>query len=490
MSGVTTALSLRRLAQESPVLTLMRQTLMPVIAAELSEHLGGDDHAVPAADLYELIDDDLDQLRRAGFDLPRSAQGYCADWVRAGFLVRHPAPQGRGEVFEMSPAGHEAIRFLERLTEPRPAATESRLTMISTELRRLAADTDPEVSSRLTALRAERDRIDQRIQATRRGEFEPLDTAAAAERLQEILAQARDVPADFARVRDSMDSLNRNLRRELIEDEESQGSVLDDIFIGVDRLHDSPEGRSFDAFYRLVMDPEADALFTDSVDQLHSRAFTPDVGSDQLAFLDGFLERLQRESLDVNRSMGLLSRSLRQFVQSRQFEMFREMADRLRAAERAAVEAASTGALRPIDHMEWQLELTTPELKSVGRWVPHVPSEVSAPVDVATHGADRVDWEVLRDQVRASEIDFAELRGDVAETLRAIGPATVADILARHPATQGLASVVGLYVLGTRAGVATARPQTVTWSDATGAVSTTARLSSTYTFQELPDEWV
>ena len=50
--------------------------------------------------------------------------------------------------------------------------------------------------------------------------------------------------------------------------------------------------------------------------------------------------------------------------------------------------------------------MTTPELKSVGRWAPHVPSEVSAPADVATHDSDHVDWEVLRDQVRASEIEF------------------------------------------------------------------------------------
>ena len=95
MSAVTRALALRRLREESPVIALLRQDTMPVVAAELAEHLGGDETSLPAPTLYELIDDDLDELRRLGFDLPRSAQAYCAEWLHAGI----PCPVGRARPF-------------------------------------------------------------------------------------------------------------------------------------------------------------------------------------------------------------------------------------------------------------------------------------------------------------------------------------------------------------------------------------------------------
>lgn len=485
MSAVTKALALRRLREDSPVISLMRQDTMAVIAAELSEHLGGDERSVPSAELYDLVDADLDELRRHGFDLPRSAQAYCADWLRAGFLSRHPAASGRGEVFEMSAAGHEAIRILERLSEPRPAATESRLSMISNELVRLATDTDESITSRVSTLEAERDRLDAAIEETRRGHFAPADPEVAAARLLDLAQQARDVPADFARVRDSMDSLNRQLRHDIIEDDAPQGAVLDDVFLGVDRIHDSPEGCSFDAFHAMVMDPEADARFTEAVEDIASRDFAATVDPQTLAFLRDYMVNLQHESLDVAHSMGSFSRSLREFVQSRQFEAFRELADRLRSAQRTGLEAARV--LRLLDRMQWQLELTSPELRSVGRLALHVPSEVQAPEEVISHTVDSVDWEDLRRRVRESEIDIAEVQGWVAETVGARGASTVGEVLARHPATQGLASVVGLCITGARHGVVRDQPESVSWQ--TDSLRVAAVLSTTFTFEEVPDEW-
>ena len=485
MSAVTRALALRRLREESPVLALMRSETMPVVAATLAEHLGGQDRSLPAAELYDLVDADLDELRRLGFTLERSARAYCADWLHAGLLVRHPAPAGRGEVFELSPSGHDAVRFLENLSEPRPAATESRLTMIMNELLRLAHDTDDSLASRLAALEAERERIETRIARTRSGDFVPTDREVAASRLLDVLRDARDVPADFARVRQSMESLNRRLRHDLIEDDSPQGDVLEDVFLGVDRIHDSPEGRSFDAFYALVMDAESNALITDAVDALAARPFATDLPAGVMTYLGDYLLNLQDESMEVSRSMGSFSRSLRQFVQSRQFEAFRELGERLRSAQRAGTQAA--GTLRLLDRMDWQMELTTAELASVGRLALHVPSEVQAPQDVVTHTGQSVDWETLRALVREAEIDFDELSGDITEAVDALGPVTVAQVLDRHPATQGLASVVGLYVLGTRYGKAAPGTEQITWVH--DGVTTHAVLRPTYRFEERAHDW-
>ena len=189
--------------------------------------------------------------------------------------------------------------------------------------------------------------------------------------------------------------------------------------------------------------------------------------------------------MEVSRSMGSFSRSLRQFVQSRQFEAFREFGERLRSAQRAASRAA--GSLRLLDRMDWQMELTTPTLASVGRLALHVPSEVQAPEDVVTHTNQDVDWETLRTLVREAEIDFDELTGNITEAVDALGPVTVAQVLDRHPATQGLASAVGLYVLGTRYGTVADGGEQITWTH--DGVTTRAILSPTYRFEERADDW-
>lgn len=485
MSAVTRALALRRLREESPVIALLRQDTMPVVAAELAEHLGGDERSLPAALLYELIDDDLEELRRLGFDLPRSAQAYCAEWLHAGFLARHPVPGGKGETFSMTSAGHDAIRVLERLSQPLPAATDSRLSMISNEMVRLATDTDSSVASRVAALEAERDRVEEEIVAALEGRIREVDADAALVRLRDLLQQARDVPADFARVRDSLEELNRGLRHDIIEDSSPQGDILDDIFTGVDRIRDSPEGRSFGAFYELVMDHEAGARFTEAVEKVLDRDFAAALPDGTRAFLRGYLTNLQHESIDVSRTMGNFSRSLRQFVQSRQFEAYRELADRLRRAQRAGTEAASH--LRLFDRMEARLELTSPRLRSVGRLALHVPSEVQAPAEVVSHDLDDVSWEDLRRRVRESEIDLEEIQGWIRESVGALGECSVARVLDRHPATQGLASVVGLCVLGARHGSAVPEPESLSWSSGDRRVHAT--LSTTFVFKEVPDDW-
>ena len=49
----------------------------------------------------------------------------------------------------------------------------------------------------------------------------------------------------------------------------------------------------------------------------------------------------------------------------------------------------------------------------------------------------------LRELARETEIDFVELVAAVDDVLEHATTATVADVLAAHPATQGVASVVG-----------------------------------------------
>ena len=70
--------------------------------------------------------------------------------------------------------------------------------------------------------------------------------------------------------------------------------------------------------------------------------------------------------------------------------------------------------------------------------------------------------------MRASEIDLAELVDSVEAVLAERGAATVGEVLADRPATQGLASVVGLLLLARRRGQEVAGDEAVAWTTSSG----------------------
>ncbi|MDR0347350.1 MAG: DUF3375 domain-containing protein, partial [Coriobacteriales bacterium] len=151
------AVTLRRLQESDFGLQLLRKETLPVIAAILGEHLGGQQRVRTAAEFLELLEGDLSALRDYGFDLPRSAQEYLADWVSARLIVRRPG-EGREETVELSPSALAAIRFVSNVEAPRSSVTSSRLSNVADLLSSLARDTDPDPTSYVEALWREKER--------------------------------------------------------------------------------------------------------------------------------------------------------------------------------------------------------------------------------------------------------------------------------------------------------------------------------------------
>src|SRR5690606_20156777 len=196
MSALAQALAYTRLIDGDATLALLRADNAPVIMALLATHLGGETRRRPADELYELIDAELDSLRDH-FDLPGTGKSYGAAWRRAGWLIRRTATDARSETLELSPEALAAIRIADQIATPRQTATESRLMSIRDQLRRLAAESDPDVGRRLEQLERERAEIEARIARIRDGaDVEVLEAGRARERFDEILRQAEDVPAE------------------------------------------------------------------------------------------------------------------------------------------------------------------------------------------------------------------------------------------------------------------------------------------------------
>ncbi|MGF7122587.1 DUF3375 domain-containing protein [Rhodococcus sp. BE178] len=445
---------------------LLRSDNAAVVLALLSRHFDHGTRRLPAPELFALLDADLLELREAGHDLPRTGQGYCADWVRSGFLLRRTSQAAREETLEPTDGAFAAMSFVSGLDAQITVVTESRLTTLSTQLQALARDSDPRSESRLAALLAERDELDRQITAVQSGDFPVLDGDRAVERSAEILTLASEVPGDFARVRAELEELNRNLRAQILDEDGDRGETLGDVFRGVDLIGQSDAGRSFTAFYDMILDPARSSQLDEWIDTVLGRPFAARLTADQRRRFRTLLTEMETAASEVHATMTSLSRSLRHFVQSRNYEEHRRLQKLLRSAQQRAVDVV--GGLRPFDVLDIELVRIGMSIESVAALKLHNPADDLVTEPVQTQPSGVVDLADLRRLVRESEIDFDELTDNVAATLRTHGRASIGDVLREHPATQGLASAVGLMVLATRHGHPVDGTEHIEWVSASG----------------------
>ncbi len=466
MSVIAEAHRLRRLSAEHAGWTLLRMDLAAPVLAMLGRHFDRATRRLPAPELFSRLDSDLLDLRENGFDLPRTAQAYCADWVRAGILLRRADETAREETLEPSEKTFAALAFVSGLEDQTSTITESRLTTLSTQLSALSRDSDPSAATRLQALHAERAAIDAQIAAVESGDFPVLDDVRAAERAREILALAAEIPGDFARVRADLEALNRSLRAALLEESHESAEALSDVFRGVDLIGQSDAGRSFNAFYDMILDPERGALVDGWIDTVLARPFARGLTADQRRGLRRLLSDIEETGAEVHATMTGLSRSLRHFVQSRHFETQRRMQRLLRQTQQKAVRVAAS--TRPQDTLDLVLTRVGMSIESIAALRLHNPSDDVVAESVEPISAETIDLDALRTLVRASEIDMDELTRNIAEVLRRDGQASIGSVLTAYPATQGLASVVGLVVLAFEHGAAVGGAERVEWTSTAG----------------------
>ena len=405
MTLVRRALAHQRIANTHPAWGILRAQNAPVMLAILERRLAREQRQIPAPDFFEQVTEDLEELRSEGFELPRTAQDYIADWRRSGILIRRPSTQVREETFELSPGALAAMQFVDEIHTPRRTVTESRLATIQNMLAQLVAETDPDITSRLTTLEAKKARIEDQIQRLTQGELEVLDAERAVERVDEILNLVTEVPSDFARVRQEIEGLNHDLREKLIDSQDSRSQVLEDVFRGVDILADSDAGRSFYGFYALLLDPERGLEFEEAIRTITDRGFAQQLPAAQLRALRRMLPILQERSTEVHQILTSFSRSLRRFVQTQRLAEERRLHRQLRAALKDALQISEQ--VRPTDQYDVELQLSRlPQIASVSALRLNNPGDYRVETQLEENHMGVVSLAEIQQLARTMDIDM------------------------------------------------------------------------------------
>lgn len=461
MSSIKTIAQLRQL-REQPLWKLLASDKAPMVLGVLQGLLLGEEKVVPASVLLEKLQQELQQLKGAGEDMAQSGQAYLALWLSEGWLTRRLPAGAQEEQYELTTDAVTAIRFLQGILQPRAMATESRLAIVMQQLSKLAEDTNPDPSSRRAALLAERARIDRELEQVGRGVIETLPAERALERARDIIGLADELVADFRRVREDFDQLNRQLRADLLNNEGSRGQVLEQLFAGMDLIGETPAGKTFYAFWRLLTNIEQATVFSESLTEVVTRDFASELGAGEKRFLRNLTNRLLDEGGNVHEVLQTFSRSLRNFVQSREYQEQRRFSIVLRESQRDAL--AIKEHIRPNQDVGFSLWLPSAQLRSAAQWRLYDPADRAAPGGMEDAPDSSMSLQDIASMVRNSEIDFGVLRHNIYERLQQSSVVGIEELLRVYPATQGLGSVVGYIHLALRHGQVTPGTAQVSWT--------------------------
>jgi flagellar motility protein MotE (MotC chaperone) len=428
------------LRDNSPAWRLLRADNAPLVLSFLHQVFVAENvRSIPAAGLASRLDDELYALNERARPaepkrFPKSAKAYLDDWAapEAGWLRKY-YPEGTDEPHvDATPAVEKALKWVGSLKEREFVGTESRLNTVIDLLRQIVFGTETDPEQRIAELLRQRQDIDDQIARIREGRLDLLDPSAVRDRYQQFAATARELLADFREVEENFRKLDRQLREKITGWHGGKGELLDDVLGSRETIAGSDQGRSFQAFYDFLLSQARQEELSELLDSVHRLA--------EITGKDPRLRHIHHDWLDAaertQATVRQLSEQLRRFLDDQVWFENRRVIDILRGIEARALQlrdakdvAVSTEIDAPAPAITLPMErpLYAPVRKA------RLDSENVRPADEETDPA------ALFEQVY---VDPEPLRASVRQALRKDLQVGLAQLVADHPISQGVAELV------------------------------------------------
>jgi len=155
------------------------------------------------------------------------------------------------------------------------------------------------------------------------------------------------------------------------------------------------------------------------------------------------------------------AKSLKHFVQSREYLEQRRINQLLKTAQQEALSLKEV--IKTTNTLDYILQLTGCRLSSLSQWILHDPVLHTIEKGMAQGEWAPIDLDLIGDLIAQSEIDFRTLKANIMYMLQTQAQVSIGEMLNHFPATQGLGSVIGYIALGSRYGVRVGQKETIMW---------------------------
>ncbi|MHA7289143.1 DUF3375 domain-containing protein [Arthrobacter sp. MDT3-24] len=420
-------------------------------------------------ELIDHLDDVLFGLREVfGEDkYPRPAGEYLDEWAapERAWLRKYYVPGQDEPRYDLTAAAEDVVRWVESLSGRDFVATQSRLTSIFAVLKALVqqSETDPEV--RLAELQRQRDGIDAEMQRIKAGNIRVMTAPEALDHFQQLTTLAKDLLSDFREVEQNFRKLDRQVREQIATWDGTQGELLASIFANQQDISGSLQGRTFQGFWDYLMSPQ---LRTELRDLLQRATQI-----DALAKLDNLhaVTNLHQDWLpaveQTQATVRQLSQQMRRLLDDKVFLENKRIMQLVRSIESGALgtrEVPPSGVFMEIAAQS--VEVALPFERPL-----YEPSRRIMVDDVVVAANDaEVDAGALFSQFH---VDTERLKSNIDDVLAGAEQATLGEVAAAHPLSQGLAEIVAYYQLATESDWASINPdesQQLSWQLPDGSI--------------------
>jgi Protein of unknown function (DUF3375) len=450
----------------SPAWRLLRAENAPLILSFLGRVFVDENvREISASQLISQLDDELFALneRLGEGAYPKPAKAYLDDWAapESGWLRKFYPPGSDEPHFDATPAVEKAVAWVGALRDRSFVGTESRLNTVFELLRQLVFGSETDASTRVEELERRRREIDEEIAAVAGGNFSVLDVTSARDRYQQLAEAARTLLSDFREVEANFRRLDRDLRERIATWNGTKGELLDDVVGGRNHIADSDQGRSFQAFYDLLLSPRRQQELSELLERVHELELA-DIADPRLRYIHhDWLDAGERAQSTVRQ----LSEQLRRFLDDQVWLENRRVMELLRSIESTALRLRD----RPTVHFVQEIDACAPTVR-LPMERPLYSRSRSAAVDSTGVEQGHFDSEsaALFEQ---TYVDPAPLVRSVRQALRRSAQIGLPDVIANSPISYGLAELITYMSLDdegfTTVFDETAR-DTVGWTDDSG----------------------
>lgn len=418
-------------------------------------------------ELITQLDDHLFHLHEmTGENLyPKPAASYLDDWASddRGWLRKY-YPEGEDQPhYDLTCPAEGAIEWLQGLGRRSFIGTESRLMTVFGLLKQIVDGTEMNPRTRIAELQKRKADIDAEIAQIRAGHVELMEASQVRERFLQMASTARELLSDFRALDENFRTLDRGVREQIATWEGGKGELLQQVFGWRDQLTDSDEGKSFHAFWDLLMSPSRQDELSKLLEQVMALAPVRELAPDSR------LRRIHYDWLEAGeltqRTVARLSEQLRRYLDDQAWLENRRIMELIRKVEQkalalrgqipdqgfAAIDEPGPDIALPMERL-----LYTPPFKAAIREVAIDETEAAIATDA------------LFEQVY---VDPARLASSIRRALQTRRQVSLATLLDEAPIEQGLAELATYLKLAT--GDATAaiddeRTEQIDWFDADG----------------------
>lgn len=404
------------------------ESLIQVLSETLSQHADGTE--------------DIEEARIAfGEDEQTRSRKYLMNWVQKRLLQDFQDAEGT-ILYQLSAHTEKVFQWMHSLQLRKHVGTESRFKLLFNSLRDIVEHTEDDRRKRLELLKDKRAEIDKEIRAMEMGvAMENYTNAQVQERLELFTRLCYELISDFREVEDNFKQIHRAIVEQHTRAEQGKGAIVGFAFEAYDSLRQSPQGRSFYAFWDFLISRAGQQHWKELTEQLLRLIEEREIGADSL-FLQNVKHLLLQQGKTVYDANDRMAEKLSRIITEKEIAKHRRLRKQIAGIKELVFD------LMEEDNVPCNLSAPVhSDVKMVmERKLTFQQKKVTATVK-QPGAAEQViaDPERFSRMLNTSFIDKKLLWTNVEQVLRNKTTATLKEILEAHTPENGLAEIVSYY---------------------------------------------